>query len=166
MKLKYTYVDAQTRVPCSAAPMLNGPSVPAIAGLEYRFADESVWPSAVPVFYGTAPDNSNPDTPGVLSVLSDEEFAAAEAAEMAARRGKVVVTMRQARLALLHAGLLDLVGAGIAAIADAVARREAEVSWEYATEVARNNTWVVNLAVALGIDDAQIDALFERALTL
>ena len=166
MKLKYTYVDTQTRVPCNEEPMRNGPSMPAVAGLEFRFANESAWPTAVPLFFGVAPEGSDPLTPGVLAVLSDEEFVAAEAAEMGARRSKIVVTMRQARLALLHVGLLDHVAAAIAAMPAGAERREAEISWEYATEVARTHSWVVSLAAALGLSDAEVDQMFEHALTL
>lgn len=42
------------------------------------------------------------------------------------------VTMRQARLALLGAGLLDDVNSAIAAIPDPVQRKAAEIEWEYA----------------------------------
>jgi len=83
-----------------------------------------------------------------------------------ARRAKLVVTMRQARRALLDAGLLDQVDAAIAAIADATERRQAEIDWEYATTVERLWPWVQTLGAALGLSAEALDALFELAATL
>ena len=73
------------------------------------------------------------------------------------------VSMRQARLALLSAGLLDDVDAAIAAISDPIERKTAEIEWEYAQEVHRDHQWVLNLAGALSLDAAGIDALFNQA---
>lgn len=69
-----------------------------------------------------------------------------------------VVTMRQARLALLAAGLLDAVEA---AVADA--GRAVQIEWEYATVVERRSPLVAAIAAGLGLDDAAIDALFADA---
>ena len=71
------------------------------------------------------------------------------------------VTMRQARLALLGAGLLDLVETAIAAAGPA-----AKIEWDYATEVQSASGLVPAMATALGLTDAQIDALFVTASTL
>lgn len=76
-----------------------------------------------------------------------------------------VVTMRQARLALLQAGKLADVEASIAAL-PSPAKEAAQVEWEYATEVKRNSALVRQLAPALGMDDAALDALFSQAATL
>lgn len=76
------------------------------------------------------------------------------------------VAMRQARLALLGAGLLGQVSSAIAAIPDATARAAAEIEWEYATEVRRDSPWVLQLSAALGLDAEQLDALFAHAATL
>jgi hypothetical protein len=76
------------------------------------------------------------------------------------------VTMRQARLALLGAGLLDAVDTVIAAIADETTRRAAGIAWDYSSEVQRHNGLVADLAPALGLTDEQVDALFIRAATL
>lgn len=73
------------------------------------------------------------------------------------------VTMRQARLALLHAGLLDDVEAALAAIPDETARRAALIEWEYAQDVERDSPWVQQLATALGLDAAMLDELFITA---
>lgn len=76
------------------------------------------------------------------------------------------VAMRQARLALLGAGLLGQVSSAIAAIPDATQRAAAEIEWEYATEVRRDSPWVLQLSAALGLDAEQLDALFAHAATL
>lgn len=72
------------------------------------------------------------------------------------------VTMRQARLALHAAGLLDDVAAAIAALSEP-AKTAAQIEWEYAQDVARNHGLVLSLAPALGLDDAALDALFAAA---
>lgn len=71
------------------------------------------------------------------------------------------VTMRQARLALLAAGLLDTVETAVAGAGPAAA-----IEWEYAKEVQRTAGLVPAMATALGMTDAQIDALFVTASTL
>lgn len=92
--------------------------------------------------------------------LPDEEVAANRAALVPG-----VVTMRQARLALHLAGLLPKVSAALAALPEP-ARTEAQIEWEYATEVQRHYGLVLSLGPALGIDDATLDALFTHAATL
>jgi hypothetical protein len=76
-----------------------------------------------------------------------------------------VVTMRQARLALLQAGKLADVDAAILAL-PSPDKETAQISWEYATEVRRDSDLVKQLAPVLGLDDAAIDALFIQAATL
>jgi len=80
-------------------------------------------------------------------------------------RGPASVTMRQARLALLQAGKLDDVDAAIAAL-PSPAKEAAQIEWEYATEVKRDSQLVTQLAPALGLADAALDALFTQAATL
>lgn len=75
------------------------------------------------------------------------------------------VSMRQARLALLQIGKLADVDVQIAALLSP-AKEAAQVEWEYATEVRRDSTLVKQLAPALGMDDAALDALFVQAATL
>jgi hypothetical protein len=76
------------------------------------------------------------------------------------------VTMRQARLALLGAGLLDDVDAAIAAIPDETQRRAAQIEWEYAAVVERNNVLVQQLAPAFGMTEQQVDEFFATAARL
>ena len=75
------------------------------------------------------------------------------------------VTMRQARLALLGAGLLDDVEAAIAAL-PSPQKEAARIEWEYSQEVQRHNGFVSVLAPALGMTDEQTDALFVTAAVL
>lgn len=76
------------------------------------------------------------------------------------------VTMRQARLALLGAGLLDAVEPALAAIPDEVQRRAAQITWEYSTEVQRDNALISALAAGLGLTEQNLDQLFMTAATL
>ena len=71
------------------------------------------------------------------------------------------VTMRQARLALLSAGLLDLVTEAVAGAGQA-----AQIEWEYASDVGRNATLIQTLAGVMGLTDEQLDGLFVLAATL
>jgi hypothetical protein len=90
----------------------------------------------------------------------------AVAERFAARRAGMVVTMRQARLALLGAGLLALVEGSLAAIEDEAERAAAQITWEFAIEVRRTDPLIAALAPVLGLTDEQIDALFAVAETL
>ena len=75
------------------------------------------------------------------------------------------VTMRQARLALLGAGLLDDVEAAINSL-PSPQKEAARIEWEYSQEVQRHNGFVSILAPSLGMTDAQTDALFIAAAGL
>jgi len=72
-----------------------------------------------------------------------------------------VVSMRQARLALLQAELLTLVQETVAAGDEA-----GKITWEYATEVRRADLFVVNLSTSLALTEEQLDFLFSLAATL
>lgn len=69
------------------------------------------------------------------------------------------VTMRQARLALLQAGLLDAVEAH-------VVTPEQRIWWDYSTVVEKNNEVVTDVCTGLGITEEQVTQLFELAATL
>lgn len=70
-----------------------------------------------------------------------------------------VVTMRQARLALLAAGLLDQVEDAIGEGSD----RAAQIEWEYAATVERDSPFVAQLANLLQLDEKALDDLFVMA---
>lgn len=76
------------------------------------------------------------------------------------------VTRRQARQALLLAGLLDDVEPALAAITNPTERRMAQIEWEDSQVFERNRPVLVQLAGALGLDDAQLDQLFIDAAGL
>lgn len=78
----------------------------------------------------------------------------------------VVVTMCQARLALLDIGLLDDVDGAIACMADPITKRKAQIEREFSNEVQRNNGIVSVPAPALGLTEPQLDQLFICAATL
>lgn len=76
-----------------------------------------------------------------------------------------VVTMAQARLALLGAGLLSTVDATIAAM-PSPQREATQIEWEFRAEVHRNSQLVLGLGAGLGLTSGQIDALFIAAAAL
>lgn len=76
-----------------------------------------------------------------------------------------VVTMRQARLALLQQGLLANIQPAIDAL-DEPHRSGANIEWEYSQTVERTRPFVLTLGEALGLTDDDLDALFELAATL
>lgn len=77
----------------------------------------------------------------------------------------MAVTMRQARLALLAAGKLGQIDAAIDSL-PSPQKEAARIEWEYSQEVQREKPLVLALAPALGLDDAQLDALFLAASKL
>lgn len=75
------------------------------------------------------------------------------------------VTPRQARLALLGAGLLPLVQTALEAL-DEPMKSAALIEWEYATTIDRGSNLVTALGGSLGLTEAQLDGLFITAATL
>jgi len=75
------------------------------------------------------------------------------------------ISPRQARLALLQAGLLSQVDPAINSL-ESPAKEAAQIEWEYATSIERSSEWINQLGGALGLDDAGIDDLFKTASTL
>lgn len=83
----------------------------------------------------------------------------------AERRSAMVITPRQARLALSSVGKLS-------AVADAIAvtpepdKTMIAIEWEYATVVERTSPWVEALRPALGLTEEELDNLFVSAANL
>jgi hypothetical protein len=75
------------------------------------------------------------------------------------------VTPRQARLALLRAGLLTTVNNYVASVTGAEGD-SMRVEWEFANMISRTDPLIVSLAPALGLTPAQIDQLFIQAAIL
>lgn len=69
------------------------------------------------------------------------------------------LSMRQARLALLDAGLLDEVEAAITTPSD-------RIWWDYSTTVERNHPLVDAVLTALGKTETEIDVMFIAAVLL
>lgn len=100
--------------------------------------------------------------PIVMGDFTVEMPLESESDEPQAQIPVTVITMRQARLALLGAGLLDAVGAAIAGIPGDQGAA-ARIEWEYAMTLRREHPLVAALAQSLGLTSEQIDALFEQA---
>ncbi len=161
--IKFTYVDAVTGTPVTEAPSANGPVFPSIEGLEFVWARESRYPTSVPEFFGTCPPDSDIAVPGVLGEYIEADWLTMRDDEMRAR-SKVpqTVTMRQCRIALLDAGLLDAVQSSIATMPGADGER-ARIDWEYALDVRRDWPLINALGSQLGLTEQQIDELFIAA---
>ena len=98
------------------------------------------------------------------NVPSAAEVLAAVPAYLEMRNKPVVpevVSMRQARLSLLAADLLDDVTMAIKS-----ADRAAQIEWEFASEVRRDSALVTTMAEKLGITVEQLDQLFVAAATM
>lgn len=116
----------------------------------------------VPANVGACTDDADTQIDGVLGVYVQADWETMRDDEMRARNPvPQQVTMRQARLALLSAGLLDDVEVVIAA-----AGRAAQLEWEYAAVVDRSNPVIVIVQQQQGMTDAEIDDLFREAAKL
>lgn len=75
------------------------------------------------------------------------------------------VTMRQARLALLDAGLLANVQPAINSLPEPD-KTKAQIEWEYSNALQRSNPFVTVLGTALGLNSEALDNLFITAAKL
>lgn len=73
-----------------------------------------------------------------------------------------VVTMRQARLALLQSGYLDIVNTAIANMTG-VEGAAAKIEWEYAQTVDIKSPLVITMTTLLSLTEEQLDDLFTLA---
>jgi hypothetical protein len=94
--------------------------------------------------------------------MTPEEEAEFEASRAPVVQVPQVVTMRQARLALLAAGKLPAVTTAIYSL-PSPQKEAAVIEWEYSGEVHRNKELVLMLAPALQLDAAGLDSLFIEA---
>jgi hypothetical protein len=76
-----------------------------------------------------------------------------------------VVSMRQARLALLNAGKLALVDAAIQNMTSPQ-REKAQIYWEYSVQVGRYSPMTLAIGTAVGLTSAEMDSLFIEAALL
>ena len=89
-----------------------------------------------------------------------EEAIAKEVAKRKEELKVKSITPRQARITLLRAGMLDAVNQAVAN------NREWAITWEFATEVKRDDPMIAAVQALLGKTDADIDALFIEASQL
>ena len=85
--------------------------------------------------------------------IAEQHMSEEEKAEV-----PILVTIRQARMALLAAGLLSAVNNFVASQSD-----EIKIYWEYSQELYRYHPVLMALGAQLGLSDQQIDALFVAA---
>jgi hypothetical protein len=135
----------------------------------FTFADESPLEPGVYLIPGGAIDTSPP------SIATNQKakwengtwvFENIPEPEQLEPFKPTAVTMRQARLALLQAGLLSQVDTAINSITDPLEKQAAQIEWEYATVVDRNSQFVQNLAAGLELTEEQLDQLFTTASSL
>lgn len=116
--------------------------------------------------YSPSLDDEVKFPPGWLNTASDEDLAIHEiTVEIVPDEDlsapvpavPVSVTPRQARLALLAAGLLEQVEAAVEQ-----SPQEVQIDWKYAQEIRRDNISLNTAAVALGFAD-RLDELFIAA---
>lgn len=96
----------------------------------------------------------------IIEPLTPSEVSQVEDAERVnASIPLALVTMRQARLAMLHAGILDDVESMLATM-EGEEGRAARIDWEFAQDVRRDWHLVGALGSQLGMTADQIDDLF------
>lgn len=108
-------------------------------------------------------DPSNTDYAAYLAWLA--EGNSPDPADAAVVRDVEQVTMRQARLALFEVGKMDLVLPAIEQLPEPE-RTKARIEWEYAQDIRKDWPALQLLAPAIGLDDAELTALFNHAATL
>ena len=149
--LMYTYVDAVTGVALSAAAATNGPVAPAIDGLEFGFALESEYPTAVPRLFGTCPASPDTSTPGVLSVLTRVEYETALETELEARFVRLREGLIQSNNRAYESAINDLTRDYPPSEIATWERQRAEViAWE--ADLASPTPWINLAASARGLD--------------
>ncbi len=125
--------------------------------------------------YGRIPFTASPDDPACAAIYAAAlagdygpiaPYVAPPAPPPAPPVVPQVVTRRQARQALLLADKLQLVQPAIDAIADPLQRGLLQIEWDDSQTFERQRPTLIALATALGMDDAELDALFTQAAAL
>lgn len=95
MYICVTEVDAVTKIPCTVEAQRTGPSMPFIKGLKLDWLDKSTWPITMnaqgvydraPKYYGTCDEDADTSIPGVLEILTEQEYLLRKQAEFQARK--------------------------------------------------------------------------------
>ena len=127
--LKFTYVDAVTGISIAKQPAANGPVFPSVAGLEFVWARESRYPTDVPEFFGTCPEDADTQVDGVLGVYLQADWEQMREDEMRARGPQTQFEKDQSRytkraavkdelLAYMAADNMSRVRSGVWTVAD------------------------------------------------
>jgi len=105
--------------------------------------------------------------PVPFTAEEEAEFDAMAAADAARYKGPEVVSMAQARKALILSGIsIASVDAAISSISDDQERELTQTDWEYSTSVRRESPLIASLSPALSLTSEQVDDLFILADTL
>lgn len=168
------YINTETnKYPVSKTEILDEfptttfPDDPFVPPEKYK----AVFPSPVPT-YDPITQAVTEGTPTLTNkghyeqtwAVSDLTAEQSELNRVAAYKASIpsVVSMRQARLALLQAGVLTQVDAAI----DAQGDEAAKIEWNYAQEVKRDWPLVLQVTQGLGMTEQQVDDLFKLAVSL
>lgn len=132
--------------------IITGGTVTNIVTADADFAAEQGWIEAPP--------------PAAIGHTYDgQAFTAPVVSEAEARALIPPVTRRQARLALLEAGLLSGVETALAAL-PSPQKEAAQIEWADAAVFERDHTLIASMTQALGLTEAQVDDLFRAAASL
>ena len=164
--IKFTYVDSVTGTSVAKQPAANGPVFPPVAGLEFAWARESRYPTDVPEFFGTCPDDADTKVDGVLGVYLQADWETMRADEVWARNPvPASCTPAQGLIALYALKQIteqDILDA-IAQIPDPAQRYTATIGYQRATTWERGSATMAAMAQLLGLTDEDLDALFAYA---
>lgn len=117
------------------------------------------------VYEYESPEDREQFGPYDLTLMTDQEVESHLSPPSPVDVVPVSVTMRQARLALLQAGLLSQVEVAINALPEPP-RTAARIEWDFSSEVYRDRDFVLMLGNTLGLTSEQMDDLFITAATL
>ena len=107
--IEFTYVDAVTGISVAKQPAANGPVFPSVADLEFVWARESRYPTDVPEFFGTCPEDADTQVDGVLGVYLQADWETMREDEMRARGPQTQFEKDQSRYTKRAAVKDDLV---------------------------------------------------------
>lgn len=131
---------------------------------------ESHFAEAVALACPGRPFKCDPESYEGLTMLDGESTPSLEEIEAAwaARPAPVPesITPRQLRLWLAQNSLLDAAKAYVNGIADAAARLQAQIEWDYSLEIRREHPLVAAIGGALSLTETEIDEAFEEAAAL
>lgn len=128
--------------------------------MKYAIVENGVVVNVAKADAPVAPNWIESDTAGIGWTYDGETFTEPEPLTEPV---PAEVTRRQAKQALVLAGLLGNVQPAIDAIEDATQRALIQIEWDDSQVFQRDRPALIALATALGLDSAGIDALFTTA---